>query len=139
MGKLKNKPVKIITSLNFGCYPGYVLFTAGFSFDEIRMDLKKKKSYDWLKAIENEEFKDAAARAFKRVVFRKDETRTCFFVMIKKPFAFTDQDYIILAHEMLHICQFYTPDVFDRNREIEAEAYIHSHLMEQALSQMRGK
>jgi hypothetical protein len=39
-----------------------------------------------------------------------------------------------LAHETLHLCQEFLPIFLDRNKEMEAEAYFHSHIMEKIYS-----
>jgi hypothetical protein len=34
-----------------------------------------------------------------------------------------------LAHEVLHLCQEFLPNFLNRDEEMEAEAYFHSHVM----------
>jgi hypothetical protein len=54
-----------------------------------------------------------------------------------KGFNFLDKDYVALAHEITHLIQFHLPDFCNRDREIEFEAYTHSHLMTQFLEKYR--
>ena len=35
-----------------------------------------------------------------------------------------------LAHEVLHLCQEFLPTFFNRDEEMEAEAYFHSYIMQ---------
>jgi len=39
-----------------------------------------------------------------------------------------------LAHEVLHLCQEFLPTFLDRDKEMEAEAYFHSYIMEKIYS-----
>lgn len=130
------KPVRVITSLNFGIYPGHCLFSCGYTYEGIYRHFKKTNQ-EWLGAIESkaEDIRLNKNMASKVVMenLKTGETKTFFFIVFHECFDFTDYFYAKLAHEVLHILQFYTPDVFDRNREIEAEAYLHTHLMMQAL------
>lgn len=67
-----------------------------------------------------------------------DWLKTFFFIIIPR-FDFDDDDcFVKLAHEIVHICQFFLPDVLNRNTEIECEAYLHTHIMRQALKKLRG-
>lgn len=49
-----------------------------------------------------------------------------------------DDDFCLLAHEVLHVCQFWLSIVMGDGRENEGEAYFHSHIMRQALEAMRA-
>ena len=60
-------------------------------------------------------------------------------IIFIKIFDFSDWSMCTLAHECLHITQFMLPEILDRNREYECEAYLHTHIMEQALNKLRGK
>lgn len=77
--------------------------------------------------------------ACKRIIknVKTGETKTLFYIFIKGEFKFTDYEMVKLAHECLHICQFSLPDILDRDKENEAEAYLHSHLMHQILKLLR--
>lgn len=136
----KKKEYKVIGSLNTGIFDAYVTFSCRFTYDEIVENLKQQNCHEWAESIsEDKEFIDNGYHfALKRTVTKKTDTRTYFFIILKD-FRFTDQDYCELAHEVLHICQFLLPDVLDRNREFECEAYLHTHLMKQCLKLLRGK
>ena len=129
---------KIIETLNTGIFPARVCFCVGFTYKEIIAHLKKAKAEEgWIKAIEGDESHIGSGQfhAMKRTY----KTATYFYVIIIRTFDFSDWDMIMLAHELLHICQFLLPDMLDRDREYESEAYLHSHLMTQALKYLRGK
>lgn len=81
--------------------------------------------------------KELIERAHMVVMKRTHSGRTYFYLVINADFKFTDYCYCKLAHEITHLCQFYLPDVLNRNQEWEAEAYLHTHLMEQALVHLR--
>lgn len=138
--KLSNKELHW---LDTGIFPATVMFSCGFSFDEIIEILKEKKATDWLTGLDNDKQLIETGNYFglrRDLEDTKTGKRTTLFYLILKPrFAFTDEQYCILAHEILHICQFLLPDVLDRNKEIEAEAYLHTHLMSNILKILRAK
>jgi hypothetical protein len=149
--KSKKKKNHFIDFLNMGCYPGCVCFCHGYSVDELYAILEKlysTKKWElemgipiYLKALEGEGsvLKKGKYFALKRVLTHpKYGEKRCFFILIFDDFKFTDDEMCKLAHECLHICQFYLPDVLNRDQEIEAEAYLHTHLMSQCLKLLRG-
>lgn len=138
-----NKSAKILNYLDSGIFPATVMLICGFNHDEVMTHLKKTKSGTWITAIEGEkEFFDSSTwMAARRTIENKrtKETRTHYYIYLKDKFDFSDHSMCCLAHEVLHICQFFLPDVLDRNKEREAEAYLHTHLMKQCLKILRGK
>ena len=119
------------------------MFSAGFSHKEIAQLLKRKKATDWLVGISNESDINLINNnwcCLKRELVRSktNETKTYFYINLNNCFEFTDYDYCKLAHEITHLCQFFLPDVLDRTKEIEAEAYFHTHIMQQCLKILRG-
>lgn len=141
MRKPKNKQPRAIASINFGMYPGYCMFVYGYSWDELMIELKKRDDKEWILPIsDDKEIMDGAEyQAMHRTVenTKTGEVKNYFYIMYKKKFLFRDMSYVILAHEVLHIIQFYTKPIFDRNVEIENEAYLHSHIMKQCLDAIR--
>lgn len=142
MGK-KKELCKTLTWLNMGCYPGYTLFIHNFTVDEVLAQLKKRKSKDWYQGVlQNRTTFDSAnflAIGTELLNDKTGESVKLYYIMLKKEFDFSDYHYSVLAHEVLHICQFYLPAILDRNREYEAEAYLHTHLMTQCLKAIRRK
>lgn len=135
--KQKRPHKAIIQPLNFGIFYGHCMFACGFEADDILKITSKWKGdrADWHKClVVNDDI-----HASKYVAMHRELNGKHYYYIIYKPhFRFTDDDYLRLAHEVLHICQFYLPDVLDRNREIEAEAYLHTHLMQQCLTHIRN-
>lgn len=140
----KKKTIKVLDWLNTGIFPASILFSSGFSFKELCEELKAQNAVDWLEGISGDEEKftnaNVAGFAAQRVLRRKDgKTKSFLYLIFPREFNFTDREYCILAHEILHICQFYLPDLLDRDSETEAEAYLHTHIMEQCLTVLRNK
>lgn len=147
--KKKVKVIKKIEFLNMGCYPGTVLFSVGFSYKELKNTIDKQykigrwKDEDrlWLRGIENEDklLNSGTYFALKRELINEKIglEKTLYYIIITEQFKFTDYEMCKLAHEIIHICQFFLPDILDRNKEIEAEAYLHTHLMQQSLKILR--
>lgn len=148
---LKIKPSaskKFIEFINHGCYPGFTMFSCGFKYDEIISELKKmykttkeeEKDQHWLIALQGDKVLIDGGTKFglRRVIenTKTGETKDLFYIILDE-FKFEDYDYLALAHECLHICQFFLPNILDRNKEIEAEAYFHSHLMKKCLEAIR--
>ena len=135
------KADKVLYWLDMGCYPGHTVFVRGFSFDQVRNLMRRKKANDWLDAFNfavlNQSEKGCWANKTTMENKKTGEVKHYFFIYVHT-FSFLDYDYVKLAHEVLHICQFYLPDILDRNKEHEAECYLHTHLMQQCLKIMRG-
>lgn len=133
------KEVKFIRYLNTGIFDATVLLSVGFKYDEL---IKHTKKGGWGKAIEHDkEFIDngnyfALTRELKN---RKTGKNVLYlYIIITEKFKFTDHEMCKLAHEVLHICQFFMKDMLDMEREYECVAYTHTHIMEQCLENMRA-
>lgn len=137
------KSYKVFNYLNMGIFPGTVMFICGYDYDFIIKHAKKHKIVEWIPGIEDKKqmFQKAAYFAGRSDIenTKTKKNKTLFFIYLRDQFTFTDWEYCALAHECLHICQFFIPDVLERDREIEAEAYLHTHLMSQCLKHLRGK
>ena len=134
------KSKKHINWLNTGIFPATIMFIVGYTYDDVLKHLKKTKAEEWYFGISGHE-KMFNAKGFairSDIINKKGEEKTLFYIGLNDSFKFTDFDYIALAHECLHICQYFLPNALDRNREHEAEAYLHSHLMKQCLEILRS-
>jgi hypothetical protein len=138
----KGKVIKGMYWFDTGIFPATVMFIFGFTYDETIAELKKKKADTWAMAIseDRELMGNSNYLAMKRSL---ENTKTGKFVdhyiiKITEPFKFEDYDYCRLAHEVLHICQYFLPDVLKRDKEHEAEAYLHTYLMQKCLVALRG-
>ena len=139
----KKTQLKVLHWLNTGIFPATILFSHGFSYDEINKMLTQKKASDWKLGISNDKKLIDGGKNFAlhRTIFRKstDENEVeLFYIIFRDCMTFTDYDYCKLAHEVLHICQFLLPDILNRDREYECEAYLHTHIMQQCLKSLRG-
>lgn len=138
--KKKPKKISVIDWVNTGIFSPVICFSCGYSIQELKNYLKKVKAHGWLDAVNATTLDDGTWYGLKRTieVIKTKEVKNYLFIIIPR-FDFNDDDcYVKLAHEALHICQFYLPDVMDRNREFECEAYLHTHIMRQCLSKLRG-
>lgn len=127
--------MKVIEWFDTGIFPATVLFSCGFSYDELIKELNKNKATDWAYGIsQDKELIDGGCWFGLKRTFKN---KSHFYIIITEKFKFEDEHYCKLAHEILHICQFFLPDVLDRDREIEAEAYLHTYLMRKCLKSLR--
>lgn len=133
---MKTKKVSLITTVDFGILSGKICFSCGYSFKEMRKVFKEQKCKEYLKAIkdEDDEWGDTVGVCWERKV----NGCTLYFLCLKDPFKFTDQEYVTLAHEVLHVIQFRLNGVVNRDREVEFEAYLHSHIMDKILHKLRN-
>jgi len=134
--------MKICEWLNTGIFEANVMFTVGMNHADIMMHLKNKKiARDWSLGISEDEKlidnNNAWGFGLRRIIFNKANEKTLFYIIIKRFDFKNDDHYCRLAHEILHICQFLLPDILNRDREFECEAYLHTHLMRQCLKAMR--
>ncbi|WP_114937555.1 hypothetical protein [Mucilaginibacter endophyticus] len=125
----------IMGSIDFGVYPGKCLFVYGYTYKQMIKELKKQKCHELIAGIEGE--KDFINESDYCAMHRQAGGSHLYYIFINRKFKFIDEHYATLAHECLHICQFYLPRILDRNREHEAEAYLHTHLMLQCLKLLR--
>lgn len=129
-------------TLDAGIFPFKILLTSGFTYDEIIKELKKQKCDQWALGLRDDKEFIQSGKNFgmkRTITHPKHGESTFFYIIFTDIFNFSDYSMCKLAHEVLHICQFMLPMMLDRNREYECEAYLHTHIMEQALQKLRGK
>jgi len=131
----KSKIINVSTTIDFGILQGTCMISFGFSYQELKKQLKDEKCNEWISAAKKADdlFKNAKYFACRTVHKGVDY----YFLIFKEPFDFTDKHYTILAHEALHITQFLCRQ-FHIDQEDEFQAYLHSHIMEQCLDAIRG-
>ena len=127
---------KILSYLDNGIFYGNVLFTVGFSTDQIIAHLKKTKNQEWIPAVELK--RDLYnSRGFCSVPTIKGKR---FALINLSRFTWNDaESHIVLSHEVVHLCQFFLPDFIGDRSEIECEAYYHSHIMRQCYTLLKPK
>lgn len=138
MDKLKR--TQVLSWIDCGIFPMSVMFSSGFSYSELMKLLNRKNGEWWKMGIKGDKELLCSAKwiTLRRDVTHNNETKTMFYIIFRDGFDFTDSHMSILAHEVLHVCQFGLPDILDRLKEHEAEAYLHSYLMEKILKVLRG-
>jgi hypothetical protein len=139
----RKKSVRLIDWIDTGMFQPKVMLTVGYSVDDVKAYLKKQKAHGWINAVSYHEEKIKASPgswwALKtEVENRRTKQRIIYFFILIPEFQYSDECYLKLAHECLHICQFFLPDILDRDREFECEAYLHTHLMRQCLAKIKG-
>lgn len=131
---MKNMRKKLFYQ-DWGTFYGTMLVACGYKdYAEIKKQLKKEKSFQWLEAMENksEEFDTAHFSKWKH----KDVTYQLLFLEEWKQ---NEVNYAILAHELLHAIQFCMPDFLDVTEEYEACAYQHTYLFRSIARQLNKK
>lgn len=126
-----------------GMFNGTLCFCVGFKYDELIEMFKKKKAVGWDIALRDDRklISEAFAVAMGRTLENQKTGKKIqyYYLYLRDCFDFSDYSYCVLAHEILHICQFFLPEVLDRNKEHEAEAYLHTWLMRECLKVIRGQ
>ncbi len=125
--------------VDFGIFPGNIMFSCGYTKNEIEVALLEQKAKEWLGAFKQLDTLYSRSYAFAANVTDHHRGKNVeFYVLhLRDCFKFTDHDYTVLAHEVLHLCQFYLPSVLDRDVEIETEAYLHTYIMKSILNILR--
>lgn len=131
---MKPKQIQTLQWLNMGSYPGYVLLSVGFNYDEIYKYLKSRKADQWIEVLEYKKEDVLNTYAFGHFSSVLKSQKILPFIFLSKPWENTDYDHTVLAHEILHVAQFQIDHVSNSIREYEAFAYLHSHLYSQSLN-----
>ena len=129
MGKKK----KSFTFIKNGIFHGYILFSCGYSYDEILAKLKKAEYNDWHDAFDDAETKELLDKSKYCATSFYDKEVKYSIIFFRDKFSFNNFDYIALAHEIIHLIQFNLVEYLDRNKEHECEAYFHSYFMRECL------
>jgi hypothetical protein len=129
----------VIEWIDFGMFPGGLLFIQGFKYKEVVKHLKKEKANEWLIPFQRQEdiFEDGRWTTVRCV----DEGRESYFIILPDACDLTNLDHVVsLAHECLHICQLFLPQLaINRDEEYECEAYFHSYLMKKIITAIKGE
>lgn len=134
----KKEIVKIIRYLDTGIFPATILFSVGFKYDELMPLIKKGGWAEGIKADKNL-IDSGEYFALGRYLESIKTGKQCqyYYIIITEQFRFTDYNMCRVAHEVLHICQFFMKDILDMEREFESVAYTHTHIMTQCLKELR--
>gem|GEM_PF-4654130 len=134
--------MQVMETLNFGSFPGKIMFTSGYSFKEICRELRKQKCLDWLECFKQTEYlfePTCAGFASTRTLEVDGEEYTFNFVCLRDEFDFSDDHHATLSHEIIHICTHQLKDLLNIVKENEAFAYTHTHILKQCYTALRRK
>lgn len=132
-----------------------MIIVSGFNCDEVKEWLFKEygkteakkltdiKSFyaaknEWLEFLEENRGdldgldKDGGLLSHGVFMYKKMKAENCKMRMMILKYGFSPNDpenMRTLAHETLHLCQEFLPNFLNRDEEMEAEAYFHSHIM----------
>jgi hypothetical protein len=140
----KQKKVKLIRFFKAGSFPPMIMFSVGFSHEQIMKHLKKMKADEWIIGIKNDKklIDDSKyITCYREIIDTKTErlTKKLYYLIFTEPFMFTDNSYSILAHEVLHCTQFLLESILDIRKEYESFAYTHTFIMDKCIELIRGK
>lgn len=126
--------------VKLGHFPVYCLVSYNMPHKELMSVLNRRKYVNWSKAIsEDKNIFDSDDRNFavRRVLqdTKKEIHPPYLFILLKDNVKLDTNGYVTIAHEAFHIVQFVSEYVSAcLIEEKESSAYLHSHLMESAVS-----
>lgn len=126
--------------VKLGHFPGHCLVSYNMTYSELCSSLKRKKYPDWIAALNGDEkrFEDDTCYAMWRSISKGGKTSHRFFILLKDYIRLNDFGYTTIAHEVFHIVQFVSQYVSACViEEKESSAYLHSHLMTEAIKVVR--
>lgn len=134
---------KGVSFIDFGTFPGVLCFAWGLSYGKIVSRLKKmgEAGEEWALGISgDEQFIDSNSCLALHRALQDDDAKDMemFYIIFTDKWEENVINIVKLAHEVLHILQFYLPGVLDRTKEHEAECYLHTHIMRKCLSVIYG-
>lgn len=132
--------MKVLSTLNYGSFPGKIMFSAGYTFDEVCSELKKQKCTGWLLAFKECKYltgSGVAGFSSKRVISIKGKEFEYNFIFLRDVFNFSDRSHAVLSHEVIHSCTHHLKDMLDIVKENEAFAYTHTHILTQCYDVIR--
>lgn len=116
------------------------MFSAGYTFDEVCIELKKQRCKEWLAAFKGTQHLFAPnCKGFtsEQTWEYKDVTYYYTFLCLQEEFNFSDRHHAILAHEVIHCCTHHLSPMVDIVKENEAFAYTHTHILTQCYKALR--
>lgn len=128
------RPYNFLSSCRNGVFWGHTLMCLGFDLDQIKRRLRNSAG-SWLNWIvaESKTVRDHIDSGCAGFVLSGHLRGRKYNLLWIRSWSGSSHDHVVLAHEVVHLCQFVLPDFIDRGREIEAEAYHHTYFMEEFL------
>lgn len=108
--------MQVLTTLNFGSFPGKIIFSSGYTFKDICKELKKQKCGEWLTAFKTTEYlftKDCAGFSSTRCIEVDGKEYEYHFICLRDEFDFSDKHHTTLSHEVIHCCTFHLSNMLD--------------------------
>jgi len=132
----------VMHTLNFGSFPGKIMFTCGYTYDEICKELKKQKCDEWLQCFETTKnlfHPDCAGFSATRRLTVKGKEYEYNFLHLRDCFDYSEKAHATLAHEVIHSVTYQLSTMLDIVKENEAFAYTHTHIMNQCYEVLKIK
>lgn len=141
---------KVLTWITNDTFPLTVMFSMGYNdYEELLKEVSRREG----KIISGPGYKDVIEVHRDKIItadylatkteFENNKTkkeRFFYTIHVRDRINLANPLHLTyLAHECLHICQYFLPRVLDRNKEHEAEAYLHTFLMEAVIAAIGNK
>lgn len=123
--------------IDTGIFPAFICIANGYTIEKLAEGLKEYRYDLWHDALVSHESDDSDSDAI--VIERTYKGKRYYFMILKHSFDFSDYHYTVLAHEVLHLCQFILRRLLNRDDEIETEAYLHTYIMSKYLENCRDR
>lgn len=124
---------------DWGTFYGTTMVCCGWkNYDEVKKYLKRKKYYEWLKAMElkGDEF-DSCHFSTWTIENVKTKLQVKYSILWLIDWKNDLRHYEILSHELVHAIQHYMEDFLDPKKEHEAVAYQHSYLFKNIANKLK--
>lgn len=128
---------KAFVFIKNGIFHGYTLFVCGYSYKQMLDRLNEYEEKSWFNAVNHSKAKELFEDAHACCRVEINDSINFPIVFIRNGFRNKRDDFVVLAHELIHLNQFYLSDFIDRNKEIECEAYFHTYMMNECLNALK--
>jgi len=125
--------------IDFSWFEGCVMLSCGNDYEWL-LNKYGKIFPTWVKPLEeHKSLFDTCWGFVHRHQWKREDGKQMahFWLIIKDPFTFSDEDMVNLAHEVLHVAQFVLSEKINRDQDVEFEAYFHSYIMRECLKALR--
>lgn len=136
---MSKKGITTWMSINMGIFQGEIFFSCGYNVKKLRKALDRSGNKFYAKGLKKVSKITGAGAAVRSKYKFKGKKVTTFYVILPDEWKWTDDQYVTLAHELIHIIQYKLPPILNRDNEYECEAYTHTHLMTQVLNKLRDE
>ena len=125
--------------VNFGIFGGNeILFSCGMPLKNLILHLKTQEDTSWYRGLKNKKIEEgtdgSAFMSYLKTDNKYNEVR--YYIIMEDYWTGELEQYVTLAHEIIHIVQYKLIPRLNRDHERECEAYSHSHIMSQILNKI---